>query len=137
LNNPQPLQYYEREFLRSEGIARHQRVVSIPAHRGMITDRNGKPLAIRSPINSVWVNPKEVLCAKVPLANLAKVLDLNERELLQRLGQYSLKNLEQDIRALVEPTAQVDPKLRSPFAYTRFTARGLRKALLDEKGSVR
>jgi transposase len=45
-----------------------------------------------------------------------------------------LANLEADIRALVEPYAQVDPKFRSPFAYTRITARGLRKALLDEKG---
>jgi hypothetical protein len=48
--------------------------------------------------------------------------------------EVKLANLEQDIRALVEPSAQVDPKFRSPFAYTRITARGLRKALLDEKG---
>ena len=86
------LQYYEREFLRNEGMARHQRVMSIPAHRGMITDRNGEALAISSPINSVWANPKEVLRAEVPLAKLAKVLDLNERELSQRLEKRSSKS---------------------------------------------
>jgi hypothetical protein len=48
--------------------------------------------------------------------------------------EEKLPNLEEDIRELVEPNAQVDPKFRAPFAYTRITARELRKALLDEKG---
>jgi hypothetical protein len=42
--------------------------------------------------------------------------------------------LAQDIRELVEPHAQADPKFQSVFAYTRLTAEALRKALIDHKG---
>jgi cell division protein FtsI (penicillin-binding protein 3) len=111
------LQYYEREFLRSEGMARHQRVVSIPAHRGMITDRNGEPLAISSPIHSVWINPKEVLRAEIPLANLAKVLDLNERELSQHLEQRSSRSFLYLKRHIAPELAQRVMKLKVPGVY--------------------
>ena len=40
------IQVLNREFLQEQGDARHLRVVAMPAHRGMITDRNGEPLAI-------------------------------------------------------------------------------------------
>jgi cell division protein FtsI (penicillin-binding protein 3) len=108
------LQTYEREFLRGEGMARHLRVVSIPAHRGMITDRNGEALAISSPINSVWANPKEVLRAKVPLANLAKVLGLNERWLSQRLEQRSSRSFLYLKRHIDPELAQRVMKLKMP-----------------------
>jgi cell division protein FtsI (penicillin-binding protein 3) len=52
------LQLLDREFLQGQADARHLRVVQVPAHRGMITDRNGEPLAISTPVQSVWVNPK-------------------------------------------------------------------------------
>ena len=45
--------------MQGQGNARSLRVVDIPAYRGMITDRNGAPLAISTPVESVWVNPKE------------------------------------------------------------------------------
>ena len=41
------LQVIDRPFLQSQGDARTLRHETIPAHRGMITDRNGEPLAIR------------------------------------------------------------------------------------------
>src|SRR3990167_1727573 len=49
----------EHDFLQKQGDARSQRIVSIPAHRGMIVDRNGEPLAISSPVSSVWLSPQE------------------------------------------------------------------------------
>lgn len=42
--------------------------------------------------------------------------------------------LEMDIRALVEPVSQADPKFQTSFAYTRITAKAVRQALIDEKG---
>ena len=45
-----------------------------------------------------------------------------------------LPHLEEDIRSLVDPHSQADPDFRSPFAYTRVTAKSLRQALIDEKG---
>ncbi len=42
--------------------------------------------------------------------------------------------LEVDIRALVDPESQADPKFKNSFAYTRITAKGVRKKLIEEKG---
>jgi hypothetical protein len=42
--------------------------------------------------------------------------------------------LAQDVRELVEPHAQADPKLQNAFAYTRLTAKALRAALIAQKG---
>ncbi len=42
--------------------------------------------------------------------------------------------LEADIRALADPESQADPKFQSPFLYTRITAKGMRQALIDQKG---
>ena len=54
------LQLYRHDFYASEGNERFSRVATITAHRGMITDRNGEPLAISTPVDSVWVNPQEL-----------------------------------------------------------------------------
>ena len=52
------LQLTHKAFLQTQGDARHLRVVTSPAHRGMILDRNGEPLAVSTPVDSVWVNPQ-------------------------------------------------------------------------------
>ena len=52
----------------------------------------------------------------------------------RRKTEERLSRLEEDIRSLVEPQSQVDPKLQSAFAYTRMTAAAVRKALIDKKG---
>jgi len=70
------LQLEEREFLRGQGEARHLRVVTVPAHRGMITDRHGEPLAISTPVDSVWANPQELIVARKRLPELAGLLGL-------------------------------------------------------------
>ena len=54
------IQVVNTDFLRKEGEARHVRQVSMTAHRGMILDRNGEPLAISTPVYSVWLNPQKV-----------------------------------------------------------------------------
>ena len=58
------LQLLEREFLVGQAHARHLRVAEIPAHRGMITDRFGEPLAISTPVDSVWAVPSQLLAAE-------------------------------------------------------------------------
>lgn len=72
------LQITERDFLQNQGDARHLRVVSVPTHRGMITDRHGEPLAISTPVDSVWCNPKELLQVREQWPQLARVLELEE-----------------------------------------------------------
>jgi len=55
------LQIYNQEFLLDEGSQRQLRTIQTPAYRGTITDRFGTPLAISTPVDSVWVNPQLVL----------------------------------------------------------------------------
>lgn len=55
------LQLTHKEFLQDRGDARYLRVVEIPAHRGMITDRRGEPLAISTPVESVWGEPRAMV----------------------------------------------------------------------------
>lgn len=79
------LQLHDDEFLQREGAARHLRVVEVPAHRGMITDRHGEALAVSTPVDSVWANPQELLPARERLPELAGVLGLDARALTRML----------------------------------------------------
>ncbi len=54
------LQLNHKAFLTEQGDARHLRIEKIPAHRGMLLDRNGEPLAVSTPLASVWVDPKRL-----------------------------------------------------------------------------
>ncbi len=54
------LQLVDHGFLAKQGDDRSMRVVKIAAHRGAITDRNGEPLAVSTPVDSVWANPEEL-----------------------------------------------------------------------------
>lgn len=47
--------------------------------------------------------------------------------------EEKLPQLQGDIRSLVDPQSQVDPKFQSSFAYTRMTARAVREALIKHK----
>ena len=49
------LQLVDHSFLAKEGDARFSRTAVIAAHRGTITDRYGEPLAVSTPVDSVWV----------------------------------------------------------------------------------
>jgi cell division protein FtsI (penicillin-binding protein 3) len=78
------LQVLDKEFLLHQGEARHLRVVSLPAHRGMIQDRNGEPLAISTPVESVWINPQELGGEQQRIPELAKLLSM-DRDKVQRM----------------------------------------------------
>jgi len=75
------LQVFEKGFLKSQGDARTLRVVSMPAYRGMILDRNHEPLAISTPVESIWMNPKELDLTHAELPELAKILQMTVDQL--------------------------------------------------------
>ena len=81
------LQILRNDLLLDYGNARSIRVVEIPAHRGMIVDRNGEPLAISTPVESVWAVPGKVLGQEKNLAGLAKILNMDESALRTMLGE--------------------------------------------------
>ena len=51
------LQVFNSDFLQSQGNQRHSRLVKDNSHRGMILDRHGSPLAVSTPVDSVWAHP--------------------------------------------------------------------------------
>jgi len=83
------LQGFHNDFLQQKGDARYSRVVEVPAHRGMITDRNGEPLAISTPVDSVWASPPDVVADAAQLRQLAHLLDSNVGHLKERLFDTS------------------------------------------------
>jgi cell division protein FtsI (penicillin-binding protein 3) len=78
------LHVIDQGFLRHQGEMRTVRVVSIPAYRGMITDRFGEPLAISTPVDSVWLNPKDFNAEHPELLTLANLLNISLGELLDK-----------------------------------------------------
>jgi cell division protein FtsI (penicillin-binding protein 3) len=79
------LQLRDHDFLAGQGAARFSRVAEINAVRGTITDRYGEPLAVSTPVDSVWVNPKELALASDQIPRLAKALKRDKTELARRL----------------------------------------------------
>jgi len=68
------LQFVDQDFFQRQGDARQMRVVDVAAHRGTITDRRGEPLAVSSPVDSVWVNPRELRNPRGEIPQLAKLV---------------------------------------------------------------
>ncbi len=79
------LQLMDHGFLTSQGDARVSRGVAVTAHRGTVTDRYGEPLAVSTPVDSVWANPKELALATDQLPRLARALALDRNELARRV----------------------------------------------------
>jgi cell division protein FtsI (penicillin-binding protein 3) len=79
------LQVFNRDFLNRQADSRHLRTEKITAHRGVITDRNGEPLAISTPVDSVWANPKELAAAVDSVPRLADALGLDAELLMRRI----------------------------------------------------
>ncbi len=79
------LQLVDHSFLARQGDARFSRVLQIAAHRGTITDRYGEPLAVSTPVDSIWVNPGELALADEQIPRLAGALGLDREELARRV----------------------------------------------------
>lgn len=83
------LYWTDQAFLQTQGDARSVRTMLIPAHRGVITDRNGEPLAISAPVASVWVDPKYLDQKHANLRRLSQLIDMPYDSLLERLSANS------------------------------------------------
>jgi cell division protein FtsI (penicillin-binding protein 3) len=83
------LQVMHDDFLQEKGNARYSRVIEVVAHRGMISDRNGIPLAVSTPVESVWASPADVEIDSRQLKQLAQILGVGVTELKNRLSDPS------------------------------------------------
>ena len=78
------------DFLRSQGAMRAVRTAEIPAYRGSISDRHGQPLAVSTPVVSLWANPQHLKDSN-RLPELARALNVPVADLEQRLKRYRNK----------------------------------------------
>ncbi|MGO4222628.1 peptidoglycan D,D-transpeptidase FtsI family protein [Lysobacter sp. TAF61] len=85
------LQVISNDFYRQQGDARSLREIPIPTSRGMITDRNGEPLAVSTPVESIWANPQELLANPARIPQLAKTLGVSSDALTRKLSQRADK----------------------------------------------
>jgi len=80
-------QVMDTEFLQNEGERRYLRVREIPARRGMILDRNAEPLAVSTPMATVWGDPRRLVERPDAVRDLAKALQIDELKLSARLAE--------------------------------------------------
>ncbi|WP_295875957.1 penicillin-binding transpeptidase domain-containing protein [uncultured Zhongshania sp.] len=105
------------EFLQGQGNARTNRTEVIPAHRGMISDRNGEPLAVSTPVASIWANPQELKNAKEEWARLASSLEMKPAELSRRIARYSGSQFMYLRRHMAPAAAQQIMQMKVPGVY--------------------
>ena len=118
------LHYQDEVDLVSEGKSRTEVKRVIQAHRGVITDRNGEPLAISAPMDTLVVKPADLLnhLTSEAKSELARLIDMPvtklERTLQSRRsrGEFYLKRqLPPDVTARIKairvPVAGKDQQL--------------------------
>ena len=111
------LQVIDHDFLKGQGDARSLRHIPIPAHRGLITDRNGEPLAVSTPVTTLWANAKEMQVAKDRWPALAHALGQDPKVLTARLEQQANKEFIYLVRGLTPEQGQVVLDLKVPGVY--------------------
>jgi len=85
------VQLINSDFYQRQGEARYLRELPINTSRGMITDRNGEPVAVSTPVASIWVNPQELMRTPDRIPELATALGMPLDELSARLSQKADK----------------------------------------------
>ncbi len=86
------LHVLDKDFLQGQGDARTIRTEPLSAHRGVITDRNGEPLAVSTPVKSIWVNPKELSQELRDIELLAAELQLESQALATSIAANAEKD---------------------------------------------
>ncbi len=139
------LQLMSHGFLAGQGDARYSRVAEISAHRGTITDRYGEPLAVSTPVDSVWVNPQELSQSADQIKVLARALKREPQPLARRVSSnldreflYLARHLQPEqaakIRALGIPGVYLLREYRRYYPAGEVTGHVLGFTSIDDSG---
>ncbi len=139
------IQVLDNEFLKNQGDARHLRLVALPAHRGMLLDRNGDALAVSTPVASVWANPKDVDLEDPRFAQLAELLGRPRDELSRMLRQRAHRQfvylrrhitpeLERRVRQLALPGIAIQREYRRYYPTAEVASHVLGFTNIDDQG---
>jgi cell division protein FtsI (penicillin-binding protein 3) len=126
------LQVFDNEVLQREGNARSLRTDEIIATRGNIVDRNGEPLALSTPVSTLWLNPQEVLEHREQgslLNDVFKKLALDPKQWQQRIAENATREFMYLKRRIPPAEAQaiVDMGIKGVYVqeeYKRFYPMG-------------
>ncbi|MGY0217861.1 peptidoglycan D,D-transpeptidase FtsI family protein [Endozoicomonadaceae bacterium StTr2] len=122
------LQVVNNERLQGEGDKRQVRYETVAAHRGIILDRNGRPLAVSTPMMAIWANPKEMLGKNlkpdedVPVIDwhgLGRQLGIKPEDIRQKVHSYSSKGFIYLRRQMTPAKAAAVLDLDVPGVYSR------------------
>ena len=111
------LQVFDQSFLQAHGDARSVRHIPIPAHRGLITDRNGEPLAVSTPVTTLWANGKELQNGKAKWGELATALGQDAKTFSERLAAAREREFIYLVRGLTPEQGQRILDLKVPGVY--------------------
>ncbi|WP_333982674.1 peptidoglycan D,D-transpeptidase FtsI family protein [Ectopseudomonas khazarica] len=111
------LQVLDHDFLKAHGDARSVRHIPIPAHRGLITDRNGEPLAVSTPVTTLWANGKELQAGREQWPALAAALGQEPKSFAERLEQNKDREFMYLVRGLTPEKGQGVLDLKVPGVY--------------------
>jgi cell division protein FtsI (penicillin-binding protein 3) len=116
------------EFLQDQGMMRTVRTAEIPAYRGVISDRRGEPLAVSTPVVSIWANPT-MLKDSPRMGELAQALGMELSVLQDKLAHYEGKQFMYLLRHQVPADARaiLDKRITGVFGereYRRFYPAG-------------
>ena len=111
------LQVFDQSFLQAHGDARSVRHIPIPAHRGLITDRNGEPLAVSTPVTTLWANGKELQSGKAKWDELAVALGQEPKAFSVRLQANAEREFMYLVRGLTPEQGQRILDLKVPGVY--------------------
>ena len=139
------LQVLDKDFLNEQADTRHLRTEKISAHRGTITDRNGEPLAISTPVDSIWVNPRQFAPAVDSIPRLARTLGVDSQMLMRRITRSMDKeflflkrhlNPEQaaEVLALELPGINVQREYRRYYPASEVTGHLVGFTNIDDEG---
>ncbi|RDI44771.1 peptidoglycan D,D-transpeptidase FtsI family protein [Aquicella lusitana] len=137
----------DQHFLRHQGDERVLRLVSTPAFRGMILDRNNFPLAVSTIVYSVWMNPQEFEPSKEELVSLSAALGLKIKDIVSLRDRQRKKRREfvylkralspqvaNEIKALDIPGVYLQQEYRRYYPEGEVTAHVLGFTNIDDQG---
>lgn len=139
------LAVFNQSFLKTQGDIRALRMIAIPAYRGMITDRNGYPLAISTPVAAVWLDPETFDSQSIQLVSLAKLLNMPVADIVLRAQKnahrefvYLKRGLDpatgRQIRELAIPGVSVQQEYKRFYPEGEVTAHLLGFTNIDDQG---
>ena len=139
------LQVLQTDFLKGESDRRSVRDHKIHAFRGMVVDRNGEPLAVSTPVKSIWLNPKQIIKDEINISPLAQFLNITERQLKNKVVKNKHKEfiylqrhmsplLANKVEALNIPGVGLQQESKRFYPAAEVTSHVVGFTNIDEKG---